>query len=149
MVSNDDILYLINIKTMKIYQEFFLLDYPGKIDFIYKIKDNIYICKDNTLLELKYLENQITLINSKEQYNLFSLNYLKNLFIEKKYPKLHNKILINCIENNIIKHRQFLYLDNHEDKLYEIIQMVEMVINRIELAKKTKQKKYIKEISIS
>ena len=88
MVLTNDIIYLINIKTMKICQEFFLLDYPGKIDFIYKIKDNIYICKDNTLLEFKYLKNQITLINSKNQNILYSFNYVNNLFVENKYPKL-------------------------------------------------------------
>ena len=102
MVSNDDILYLINIKTMKICQEFFLFDYPGKIDFIYKIKDNIFICKDNTLLGFKYLENQITLINSKNQNILFSFNYLNNLLVENKFPKLNNKIKFNCIKNKII-----------------------------------------------
>ena len=67
MVLTNDIIYLINIKTMKICQEFFLLDYPGKIDFIYKIKDNIYVCKNNNLLELKYYQKKITLINSKNQ----------------------------------------------------------------------------------
>ena len=88
---------------MKIYQEFYLLDYPGIIDFIYKIKDNIYICKDNILLEFKYFQNNITLINSKKEKNtLSSLNELYNLFLEKNYPKLYNKIKINCTENKII-----------------------------------------------
>ena len=88
---------------MKIYQEFHLLDYPGIIDFIYKIKDNIYIYKNNTLLELKYFQNNITLENSKKEKNtLFSLNNLYNLFLEKNYPKLYNKIKINFIKNKII-----------------------------------------------
>ena len=108
MVSKDDILYLISIKTMKICQEFYLLDYPWKIDFIYKIKDNIYICKDNILLEFKYLGNEITLINTKNQNILFSFNYVNNLFVESKYPKLNNKIKFNCIKNKIISKQIFI-----------------------------------------
>ena len=116
MVLNDDILYLINIKTMKIFQEFFLFDYPGKIDFVYKIKDNIFICKDNTLLEFKYLENQITLINSKNQNILFSFNYLNNLLVENKFPKLNNKIKFNCIKNkNISKYTLLSCYESVED----------------------------------
>ena len=115
MVLTNDIIYLINIKTMKICQEFFLLDYPGEIDFIYKIKDNIYVCKNNNLLELKYYQKKITLINSKIQNTLFSLNYLCNLLLEKKYPLISNKIKINCIENKII-HKLFYLIIGRKNK---------------------------------
>ena len=99
MVSNNEnILFLINIKTMKIIEEIYFMAYAGEIDFINKIENNIYIYKNNILLEFNYIKGQMTLINSKEQNNLFSLNYVNNLFIEKKYPKLYNKIKINCIE---------------------------------------------------
>jgi len=103
MVSNNEnILFLINIKTMKIIEEIYFMAYAGEIDFINKIENNIYISKNNILLEFNYIKGQMTLINTKEQNNLFSLNYVNNLFIEKKYPKLYNKIKINCIENKII-----------------------------------------------
>ena len=87
---------------MKIIEEIYLKAYEGEIDFIDKIENNIYICKNSILFEYNYIKGQMTLINSKEQNNLFSLNYVNNLFIEKKYPNLHNKIKINCIQNKII-----------------------------------------------
>ena len=102
MVANDNILYLINIKTMKILQNFYLTDYPGEIVFIYKIEDNIYICKENFLILFKYVENQLLFsIFENNSNNLLIFNYLNNLFLEKQYPKLHKTIIINCIKNEI------------------------------------------------
>jgi len=129
MASKDDILYLINIKTMKIIQEFYILDYPREIHFNYKIDNNIYICKNNILLEFKYIQGQIIFINKKEQNNLFSLNYVNNLYIEKKHPNLHNKIKINCIQNKIIDKniysKNFIDINhNFESNLYEIAKII-------------------------
>ena len=102
MVGNDNILYLINIKTMKILKQFYLTYYPGEIVFIYKIEDNIYICKENFLILFKYVENQLLFsIFENNSNNLLIFNYLNNLFLEKQYPKLHKTIIINCIKNEI------------------------------------------------
>ena len=121
MISTEDILYLINIKTMKIYKGYYFLLYIGQIYFIYKINENFYVCKDNILLKFKYFQNHITLIYSINQNILFSLNYVTNIFIEKKYPNLYNKIKINCIENKIIPQKYILF----------IVLEVEATINRI------------------
>ena len=102
MVVKDSILYLINIKTMKTLKKFYLGHYPGDIVFIYKIEDNIYICKEGFLILFKYVENQLLFSkfenNSK---NLLTFNILINLFLEKQFPKLYKTITINCIENKI------------------------------------------------
>ena len=72
------------------------------IVFIYKIEDNIYICKEGFLILFKYVENQLLFSkfenNSK---NLLTFNILINLFLEKQFPKLYKTITINCIENKI------------------------------------------------
>ena len=100
MVANDNILYLINIKTMKILKQFYLTYYPGEIVFIYKIEDNIYICKEGFLILFKYVENHLLFSTfEKNGNNLLIFNILNNLFLEKQYPKLHKTITIICIEN--------------------------------------------------
>ena len=114
----NNILYLINIKTMKVYQGLELKNYRGKIIFINKIKDNIYVCKEDNLLSFKYSQNKVILIASIYQNNLFSLNYIYNLFLKKNFPNLN--IIINCIKNNKIKKNIFFPVFDEKAKLAPI-----------------------------
>lgn len=118
LMAFNNILYLINIKTMKVYQGLELKNYRGKIIFINKIKDNIYVCKEDNLLSFKYSQNKVILIASIYQNNLFSLNYIYNLFLKKNFPNLN--IIINCIKNNKIKKNIFFPVFDEKAKLAPI-----------------------------
>ena len=98
-MDNNNNIFLINNKKMKIYQKYFFFDRKNVIDFIYVIKSNIYIHKNNNLFIFKFFKKELILIKLLKKNPLVAFNYLLNLSIENYFPYLKEKIKINCIKN--------------------------------------------------
>ena len=98
LISTQNCIYLVNIKKMKKYQNLFFLTNRNKINYIYKIENNIYIYKNNSLYIFKYFHNRINLIQIIKEQKIISYKYLLNLD-NKNYSNLKINIKINLVIN--------------------------------------------------
>lgn len=100
LISRQNCIFLVNIKKMKKCQTLFFLSNPKKkIKYIFKIGNNIYIYKNNSLYIFKYFHNIISLIQIIKEQKLIAYNYLLNLALEKNDSNLKVNIKINVIKN--------------------------------------------------
>ena len=97
MIIKNNNIYLINIPKMKINQKY-IFNNNSKIDFIYKIKKNIYIYINNNIFIFNYFHSEINLIQSINLNNSSPVNYFSNL-LQKNLNNLKIKIKINWDEN--------------------------------------------------
>ena len=98
LILNNNNLYLMNIKSMKMNKIYLFLS-TGKyeIKFIYSDKHYVYLYINNNIYSIKYLHNQFQIIKSIEMDPLMAINCLSYLQINQ------NNIIFECVENKKIK----------------------------------------------
>ena len=115
LITKKSYIYLINIPKMEIKKTInFIKIGNNKVDFIYEMKNIIFICLDNYTYIFNYYNNDFSLVCTIYLTNLFLLNYLTNISLENNFPDSDIKIFIspkqkylleNIIDDNIEKFR--------------------------------------------